>query len=201
MMQTDVLMLAALRGSTSAGIYQAAFRGAELVMFSLVIVSLAIQPTLARLYASGEVARMQKVVVTGARIAFAASLPVAVLLSAFAAQLMGYIFGAEFQRGAVCLIILCFGQVICIGLGPARDILTMTGREKEAAVATAAGALANVILNAALIPLWDMEGAAIATGLSLVVWNAMLARAVYRRLGIYSTVLGPIGEVHKVPDV
>ncbi len=35
-------------------------------------------------------------------------------------------------------------------------------------------ALMNIILNASLIPVWGITGAAIASGSSLVVWNTCL---------------------------
>jgi hypothetical protein len=99
-MQTDILMLAALRGSESAGVYQAAVRGAELVAFSLVIANMAIQPSLARLYATGDTARLQRLVTWSARGATAAALPLAAVMILWGSPIMAAVFGADSLCGA-----------------------------------------------------------------------------------------------------
>jgi O-antigen/teichoic acid export membrane protein len=66
----------------------------------------------------------------------------------------------------------------------------MTGHERDAAFGITVGATANVILNALLIPRWGMEGAAIATGFSLLLWNVILVVRTRQRLGIRPTALG-----------
>lgn len=87
--QTDVLMLAAMRGTESAGIYQAAARGAELAAFSLTVINMAIQPTISRLYAAGEMQRLQRMITLAARSTLILALPVALVLILFARQILG----------------------------------------------------------------------------------------------------------------
>lgn len=188
--QTDVLMLAALQGSESAGIYQAAVRGAELVAFSLVIANMAIQPSLARLYAAGDTFRLQRLVTWSARGATAAALPLTAVMILWGRPIMGALFGAEFTRGAVALAILSVAQLINAFTGPANTLLDMTGHQNDTLKAVATGVLSNVFLNALLIPYWDIVGAAIATGASLILCNALLVILVRRRLGLNATASG-----------
>ncbi len=190
--QADVLMLAAMQGGESAGVYRAASRGAELVAFSLVVANMAIQPSSSRLYAAGEMQRLQRVVTMAARGALMLALPTALVLGLFGRPVLGLVFGSEFERGALCLVILCGAQVVNAGAGSVALILNMTGHERDAALGMVGGTLVNLTLNAALIPRWDVEGAAIATGLSLVIWNAVLVFTVRRRTGLFSTALGKI---------
>ena len=188
-------MLAALRESESADVYQAAARGAELVAFSLMIVNLTIQPIISRLHASGDLARLQRVVTNGARAALALSLPIALVLVVFAKSILVDIFGPDFARGANCLGILCIAQIASGFVGSVDQILNMTGHERDTAIGMFIGAGTNIMLNAALIPMWDIEGAAIATGLSLVLWKLFLAIRVNRRLGISCTALGRLANL------
>ena len=188
--QTDVLMLAAMQGAEAAGIYQAAARGAELVAFSLVVVNMAIQSTISRLYAAGEMQRLQRVITTAARVTVALALPAALMLSLFARPILGLVFGSEFERGALCLVILCGAQVVNAGAGSVGLILKMTGHERDAALGMAFGAFTNVVLNTALVPVWGIDGAALATGMSLIVWNVFLVARVWKRLSLDSTALG-----------
>lgn len=188
--QIDVLMLAAIQGAEAAGVYQAAARGAELVAFSLVVVNMAIQPTISRLYAAGEMQRLQHVVTVAARCALVLALPVALALIVFARPALGLVFGGGFERGALSLTILCGAHLINAGAGLVGQILNMTGHERDAALGMAVGALTNVVLNVALIPLIGIEGAALATGVGLGVWNLTLVVAVHLRTGMNSTAFG-----------
>ena len=184
MMQTDVLMLASLRGSESAGIYQAATRGAELVAFSLVIVNMAIQPSIARLFASGDMIRLQRMATLSARAAVAMALPLALVMIFWGEPIMRSVFGEAFGRGAIALAILSTAQLVNAFTGPANSLLDMTGHQDDTLKAMIAGVLANVVLNALLIPRWDIAGAATATGTSLILWNVLLVVLVHRRLGL-----------------
>lgn len=186
MVQTDILMLAAISGADSAGVYQAATRGADLVSFSAVIVSMAIQPSIAKLYAAGQLQQLQYAVTQVARAAVVVALPLAAVMIFYGQPLIELVFGESFGRGSIALAILSVAQIAGAATGPAADLLNMTGHERDAMKATIAGALANIALNAVLIPLWDIAGAAVATGLSMLMWNVILAIQAQRRVGINS---------------
>ena len=46
----------------------------------------------------------------------------------------------------------------------------------------------NLVLNATLIPVWGMPGAATATALSMIAWAATMTVAIRRRLGLSMSV-------------
>ena len=195
--QIDVLMLAIIQGTESAGVYQATARGAELVAFSLIVANMTIQPTISRLYTSGEGRQLQLLITTAARITLAIALPAALILSIFATPILGTVFGPDFSRGAHALMILCAAQVLNAATGSAGEILNMTGKVKDMAMGMTVGAISNIILNLILIPKWDIEGAAAASGLSLIAWNTVLVLRIRHSLGIDSTVLGFPGKNHQ----
>ena len=66
--------------------------------------------------------------------------------------------------------------------------------ERDGAVGTAVGAGLNLLLNAALIPIWHVTGAAIATAISISVMNVLMSWLVWRRLGLHATALGALGK-------
>jgi O-antigen/teichoic acid export membrane protein len=68
----------------------------------------------------------------------------------------------------------------------------MTGHERDAAAALASGVLLSIVLNIAFIPLWGVEGVAIATSASMMSQNLLMALLAYSRTGIHSTALGRI---------
>jgi O-antigen/teichoic acid export membrane protein len=65
----------------------------------------------------------------------------------------------------------------------------MTGNERETVKGVGISTVINVVLNIALIPRYGSVGAAVATAASIVIWNLLLFRAVWVRLGIRSTAI------------
>ena len=188
-MNADILMLGTLVGTEAAGIYKAATRGADLVVFSLSMISMPLAPIIASLYAQGETERLQRGVTKAARVGFLASLPVAICMFFFG-HLFLRIFGQEFQSGATSLAILSVGQIVNAATGPVGWLLAMTGKEKKAALGILVGAASNMVLCLFLIPPYGIIGAAVATTTSTVIWNLMLVYYVRTSLGIDSTIIG-----------
>ena len=113
----------------------------------------------------------------------------------FGKPLLG-IFGTEFRPAAGILGILLAGQVVNVLSGPGIEVLSNSGSHRIATVTLWIFALANLILNWVLIPIYGMWGAAFATALSLAAWNISLAVLAARRTGIQTfVVLGRRGAV------
>ncbi len=87
--------------------------------------------------------------------------------------------------GAKVLTGLDVGQFVNVAAGSVGLILIMTGHEDDTFKGLVVATIANVILNALLIPIWGLEGAAAANAVSMIIWNILLGIRVHRRLGIY----------------
>jgi Na+-driven multidrug efflux pump len=68
-------------------------------------------------------------------------------------------------------------------------LLNMTGNESYTAMISAISVTLNVVLNALLIPIWGIEGAATATTISIVFSAILNLIVVQRKLGINSAVI------------
>jgi O-antigen/teichoic acid export membrane protein len=112
-----------------------------------------------------------------------------VLFIVLAPFLLGF-FGTEFTAGAPALSVLALGQLAGAAAGPAGLTLLMTDHERAAAVGTGVGAVVNVTLNALLIPVYGLMGAAVASAFATALTGAIHVLMVRRRLGINSTALG-----------
>ena len=195
--RTDILMLGAIRGAEAAGIYHVANRGSELIMFILMPIYEVLSPTIANLYVRRDFDKLERIVTRSIRIILLLSLPIVVGLLIFGYWFLS-LFGTNFTQGQASMTILIVGKLISIAMGPVVLLLTMTGNERYAAIGVGIGAALNVILNAFFIPLWGIEGAALATTGSIILWNSILAIWVYKRLGIHATVLGRINLRNKI---
>jgi len=185
--QTDIVMLAWLANAEDVGMYRVAVQGAALVAFGLQSANAVVAPQFSRLYAQGEMARLQYLVTQSARFVLLAAIPIALALILAGATLVSWVFGHEFAAAYGPLEILTVGQLVNAGFGSVGFLLNMTGHERIAANILWKSALLNMLLNALLIPFFGMMGAALATAISLVTWNLFLYREVRYHLNISST--------------
>jgi O-antigen/teichoic acid export membrane protein len=187
----DILMLGALGTPEDVGIYRVAGRMAMLVSFGVSAVGLALGPRIAALYSGNRLADVESVVSTAAVASFASALPVAFLLVVLGPRVLP-IFGDNFVEGTPVLFSLSISYLALAIVGPVGLLLVMVGQEKQVSLILAAGGVANVVLNAVLIPLFGPLGAALATGISTVCCNlAMVVRSL-TALRINPTLLGLI---------
>lgn len=189
---TDIVILGIFRSTEEVGIYRIVITGSHFVLFSFQVVNTVIAPSIAKLYSTGDMQRLQRTITVGNRAILLLSLPIAIIFIFFGQEILVSLFGSQFGLGATALAILSFGLLICTGMGSVGPILTMTGHEYETAKISAIAAGLNIILNIALIPNWGIEGAAIATATSMIFWHIFLVILIYQRLGLHSTFLGQL---------
>ena len=161
----------------------------DALVFGTVIPSV-LAPNIARLHAQDDHPRMQRLMTTSTLVISLASAGVTAALILTGRWLLPNLFGAGFAAAYPALVILAIGQFINSSTGPLGSFLTMTGNERSALTCTWMAALLNIALNLVLIPFFQTAGAAIATSLSLTVWNVMLGIQVYKRVGILPGSIG-----------
>lgn len=179
--KTDIAMLGVLQTTTDAGIYSIATQIAALVLMGNLASTALVSPHITALHEAGDHEALQQLIDKAARINLAVSVPVAGVFYLFGGTALT-MFGADFSVGYYSLIVLVSAQLFVALAGPVGAVMAFTGHEREATKIIGGCTLLNVILNAALIPLLGLVGAALATGVSLIVRSALLARAVQRRL-------------------
>ncbi|MGG6270691.1 flippase [Leptolyngbya sp. AN03gr2] len=184
--QVDILMLGALRGVEAAGVYVPVSRGANLIVFALMAVVNVLAPVQASLYTQGKRQELQSLVTRSTGGVFLASLAIALPLIVFGHWYL-MLFGAAFTQGQRALTILCLGQVAASVTGLAGPLLNMTGYERYTLISVAVGGGLNIVLNTYLIPLWGIEGAALATSASILCGNITNIVWVSKKLGIHSS--------------
>ncbi len=182
-------MLGTMVGPEAAGLFDVARKGAMLTAFVLMAVTMPLGPMAAELRARGDHQQLQRLVTRSARTAMLGALPVALALVVAGPTLLSFLDDA-FVAAYDALVILCIGQMINVAMGPVALLLNMAGYEHDAACGIVFAAALNTILGLAFIPLWGVSGAAVATALSLVCWNIVLARSVRRRMHIAPTAFG-----------
>ena len=89
------------------------------------------------------------------------------------------LFGENYILAREALLLLLGGQFFSSLCGPGAVYLNMTGKQKKLNTILILGLGINVILNLALIPAYGIEGAAVATLISMIFWNSLIVAAIY----------------------
>ena len=184
---TDIVMLGVFRTPADVGQYRIATQASDLILFVLVGVTIAVGPQIAQLYALESRKHLQKLVLTASRVSFCAAALSFVVLLSFGEQLLKFVFGIDYAVAIVPLLILSLGQLFLAFFGLASTILTMTGGEKTSLKIFLTASIANIILNAILIPLYGMVGAALSTAATLSVAHAILSNTVNKKMELRTT--------------
>jgi O-antigen/teichoic acid export membrane protein len=186
--RSDLLMLGMLADTTSVGIYAVASRIAELVAFALTAINVIFAPHIAALHARGDRTGLQAMVTTTARWAALSAVLIGLPLFVLAGTVLS-LFGDAFTSGEVVLRILLVGQIFNAAAGSVGQVLVMTGHERQAAAVVAIAAVAQIGLNAVMIPLFGPEGAAVTRMLTVIGWNLAMVILVWRMLKIVPSIL------------
>jgi O-antigen/teichoic acid export membrane protein len=190
----SILTMGYFLTTKEVGIFKVAASVAGAVAFALYTINMVVAPYFARLYAQNDKARLQYLVTLSCRAIFAFSVPVVLVLLLFGKKLLALIFSDEYVLGYESLIVLVFGQLVNAATGSVSMLLNMTGYERDTAKGFMVSALLNIALNLVLVPISGMAGAAYASALSLALWNIILMRLAYRRVGILSFVFSPVSQ-------
>ena len=187
--QIGTILLGALRDASDAGVFNVAARTTTFIGFVMVAATYPLMPVVARLHATGRIESLQSLVVRAARGVLVFALPTALVLLFLAPTILAA-FGSGFDDGVATVRILTVGELANVLTGFGGVVLVMTGNERYLALSVGAGTVLNVALSAILIPLAGLEGAAIGTATSLTCANLLMAWLAWRRVGVWSPVVG-----------
>lgn len=191
---TDVMVAGLFVTPHDVAVYYAAAKTLALVHFVYFAIRIATAHKIAEYHALGNEAALRSTLRDAIHWTFWPSLGLALALWAFGGLVLG-LFGAGFaEEGMPFLAILLAGVVIRATIGPAEALLTMANEQKLAAWIYACVFVTNLSLNFALIALFGLIGAAIATAVSMTVETLLLSLAIYRKLGVVSFI-GAVGRL------
>lgn len=189
--QTDILMIGAGVGPEAVATYSVATKTAVWVSLVLQSVNAVVAPAFSAFYTQGDREGLQRLVSSVAHWIFWPSLTIALCLIAFARPVLG-VFGPEFVAARWELSILALGQLVNAGAGSVGYLMMMTGHQNQSTYIFGVSAFANVVLNALLIPILGTIGAAIATAITMALWNLWLHVLVVKYLGVYPSIVATL---------
>lgn len=178
----DVVMLRTLGGSAMTGYYKSALAIAEYLWFVPISLQTLLLHSTSNLWVEERHDRIEELTSRLTRYTVLLTALLALGIAALAGRFVPIYYGAEFSEAITPLRILLPGALAFAIVHPMYAVSQANGNLKPLVAATGLSAVLNVALNAALIPLYGMVGAAVATGIG---YGSMLAFHVWcaRSLG------------------
>lgn len=165
---TDTFMLGYFKTVSDVGIYNAAHPTA-LLMFILptAFISLFL-PVITELYSQNKMNEVKYLFKRVSKWIFFVNFPIFLIIAFFSKQIIGTIFGQDYVSGAIALSVLAFGYLIFSFSYTCQNILSMAKKTRIILFITILFASLNIMLNYILIPIYGINGAAIATSVSFI---------------------------------
>ncbi len=181
----DRIMLGIYTNEAQVGIYAVALRVAAISTIPMFGINSIAAPKFTELYNTGKHQELKRLVNQAARLNFWGSFPIIIICLLFPGIILS-LFGAQFTGGIMVLLILCVGRFGGSACGLIAPLLRMLGKEQALNLILFGAAILNVILNLILIPRFGINGAAIASMVSLLLWNFTSVAYGRKVLGISS---------------
>lgn len=166
----DTFFLAKYHSADDVGIYSLAVRLA--IAGSVIIVSfnMIFAPLASDLFNRNERARLENLLRFTNKWILCFSLPVFAVLILLPEQVLGVI-GASYTAASTALVILALGQLVNAASGPVALLLMMSGRPAVVMISNLAVLLVDIALCFLLIPGYGLVGAAIASAVTIALFN------------------------------
>ena len=180
MQSIDIIILSIYEGFDQIAYYSVSVKLAMLTTLALMSVNIVIAPRIAEIYENQKMQKLQMLMKHSTRIIFLISICVLSVLFFFSEEILG-LFGQGYVIANNALLFLLAAQFFNAVSGPGAIYLNMTGRQKTLNKILVSALIINISLNFYLIPIQGINGAAIATLASLIIWNTITTVLIYSR--------------------
>lgn len=168
---TDTLVLGGFRDADTVGVYSVAVRLAAIGAVILVSFNTIFAPLASDFFNRGQIDRLQGLLQSTNKWVLCFSLPVFAGLIIFPGQILG-IVGSSYTDAAAALAVLAAGQLVNAAAGPVVLLLMMCGKPVVVLISNLVVLAIDFALCILLIPVYGLEGAALASAATLILFNA-----------------------------
>lgn len=178
----DTLMIGFFESSQKVGVYRVVSQISALNGIFYIVFSSVVAPKISTYFSENKLDKIESLVLKSSKTIFFITFPILFIIILFSNKILVF-FGEEFLEGRSSIIILSICQFLYAFTGFVDLILNMTKKQSVFGKITIATAFCNVVLNLSLIPTFGITGAAIATGLSLLLTNIFAILYIKREYG------------------
>src|SRR5262245_10458418 len=187
----NIVVAGVYLSSEQLALYNAVLRTVAVVNFGLSALNSIASPRIAEAYAQGDMAKLARITRHITTLMFWPTLA-ALLVLALLGDVVLALFDESFVAAKDALLIACGGILLQAAAGPSVSLLMMTAHQDRCLLVMGVIVAATVALNAALVPLFDVNGAAWALLGGGAVWLLALQVAVRRTFGFWADPIRPL---------
>jgi O-antigen/teichoic acid export membrane protein len=194
----DTLMLGVLRSPAEVGLYNAALPLSLLVSAPIGAVVIIYIPVISGLYAQRRQKAIGRNLVMMTKWVCLITMPIAFTLFVFPDMTISLFFGSKYAAAAGALRILSIGVFLATTGGLVMDTLLAFGHSRFLMMSAFLTVAVDAILDVLLIPLFSIEGAAVASVSALACWQLVNCLKLYSLSGLHPfsrNLLKPLGVV------
>jgi O-antigen/teichoic acid export membrane protein len=188
---TDLFLLGLLTNARLVGTYRGCMQIVLAFDLAANACAAALAPLFTVLIAEGRRAALQETYTSAVRVLTLIALPLLLVIIVNATDLLR-VLGPGFSIGAPALLLLGCGQLLKAALSPATVALIIGGRQKLEVANVTVAAVANLVLNLMLIPLFGLAGAALATASTVSCISIIRCLQVRRVFGLRTLDFAPL---------
>jgi O-antigen/teichoic acid export membrane protein len=180
----DILMLGYFLTSADVGYYRAVQPisfALGLILSSSVFIYL---PTATELFSNSQFEELDQLFKSVTKWSSIATIPLASLFIFESSNLVTLLFTREYISASLPLSILSVGMLLRVVVGPNGATVKAIGETQIDLYATGTAAAANILLNILLIPRFGIQGAAMATSISFLIYNTIELVVIHRTVSI-----------------
>ena len=182
---TSIIILGLMVNQKELGIYNIAFKIANLGMLIIVSISTIITPKIAQLYGENNFEELKKTIQAATRLVSILTIPAVIIIIVFNKMILSF-FSPEAIVGGNALIILILGILINAMAGNGDQILNMTNNQNILRNIILICFISNVLLCIVLISFYGILGAAIASLFTNLLLNILCVYYIKKKLGFYT---------------
>lgn len=175
--------------TADVGIYKTCLNISSVAALALVAMNTTIQPKISQLYQQENSEAIHTLCVKFTRMVFLVTIPGFILVLFFSKFMIHITYGKEFVGGAVSLSIASVGQIFNVGCGPVAQLLNVTGHHKQFRNISLLGAAINIGMIILCVPKMGIEGAALASAISMAIWNIIGIIYIKKKFGYYISLI------------
>jgi len=181
--QTGIVLLGIFRNEADVGYYSIALKLSTLTVFALYAINSMAAPKFSELYANGRIDELFLLAQKSSKLIFFVTVPILFFLIIFGKPLISIAFGNEFTQAYLVLVLLVIGQFVSSAAGSTGYFMNMTGNQIVFRNIMIFTGIFNILFSLFFIRLLGIYGAAIASTLSLALWNIWVLLYLKKRYG------------------
>jgi O-antigen/teichoic acid export membrane protein len=172
--------------------YNVALKFSDIALIPFLVICTVTTPMFSSLFHQGKLKELQHFYTKTTRLTAVLITVILLIFVAFGPWFLSW-YGSSFTSGYSVLLLLSAAKFIHVFMGPVAYLLAMTEQEKAVSFALIISVSLTIILQIILIPIYEIEGAAWASLIGLIIFEIILAWLAYKRTGIIVSAIGNFG--------